>query len=107
MQFLENKVKKAARKGAAFSVGTVIFLVGVGFLTVAAWILLSTWHDALFAATVIGLGYCGLGAIAMGFALRSGKATRLETVKVEQQLSPLQLVLLSFLDGFEQGRRTK
>lgn len=105
---IERKLEVAARKGAAISAGTVLAMVGAAFLTVAAWILLAELHSELFAAGILGLAYCGAAAIA--FALGAGKpAEQMHTndtgrAQSAADLSPLQVVVLSFLQGFERGR---
>ncbi|MDU9005192.1 hypothetical protein QO231_15200 [Sedimentitalea todarodis] len=97
----------AARKGAAFSAGAVFITVGVAFLTVAGWIFLSELRSELFAATILGLVYVGAAAIA--FAAGSGKTVEQTQTsapgRLAAELSPLQIVVLSFVQGFERGRQ--
>lgn len=107
---IEQKVERAARKGAALSAAALLALVGVGFLTVAGWMVLSDLRSDLFAATVIGCVYLGAAAITAAIGLKkpvyhhppAGVRTQ-DTA----DLSPLQLVVLSFIQGFEQGRQNK
>ena len=101
MLLIQNKLEKAARKGAAFSVAGLMALVGMGFLTAAFWMVLSQWRTDLFATTVIGLIYFGAGAVIAALAMRKPPAPP------KPHLSPLQLMIVSFLDGFEQAQRTK
>lgn len=105
---IEQKVEKAARKGAAFSAATVLALVGMAFLTTAGWIILSELHSALFAATVIGFIYVGAAAITLAVGLKKPQHTHSQPtghVSADSDLTPLQLVVLSFLQGFEKGRQ--
>ncbi|MBT9386504.1 phage holin family protein [Pseudooceanicola sp. CBS1P-1] len=68
---LRYSIDRAVRR-AGYSIGAVILLViGWGFLTVAAWLYLSTVKDAMFAALIIGCVYVGLGLILMFLASRS------------------------------------
>ena len=106
---VEKKVAVAARKAALFSVSGLLGLVGAAFLTGAAWLLLVELKSALFAATVIGGVYMGLALI---FAAIGSSSAR----KPVQQhpddpnpngLSPLQLVVVSFLQGVAQGAQAK
>tara|TARA_R110000868_G_scaffold237132_4_gene491340 strand:- start:84209 stop:84577 length:369 start_codon:yes stop_codon:yes gene_type:complete len=57
---------------AGYSLGALILMsIGLGFLTVAAWIYLAQTHDALFAALVIGCAYFGLGLIFLALSART------------------------------------
>lgn len=104
---IERKIEMAARKGAAISAGAALASIGIAFLTVACWIFLSELRSDLFAATILGLVYCGAAAIA--FAVGSGKPaeqTRTdEPAQSAADLSPLQVVVLAFVQGFERGRQ--
>ncbi|MGB3246202.1 MAG: phage holin family protein [Sulfitobacter sp.] len=104
---IEQKVQRAARKGAAFSAAGVLAIVGVAFLTAAGWMVLSELRSPVFAATVIGLIYIGAAAIAVAIGLKKPdnfSATASGKRQPASDLSPLQLVVLSFVQGFEQGR---
>ncbi|MDF3414379.1 hypothetical protein HKX54_07920 [Sulfitobacter sp. M57] len=104
---IEKKVEKAARKGAAFSAAALLGCVGAAFLTAAGWMVLSELRSDLFAATVIGALYLGAAAIAAAAGLkepnRPAKAAQ-QQQQLPQDMTPLQMVVLSFLQGFEQGR---
>lgn len=104
---IEQKVEKAARKGAAFSAAAVFAAVGIAFLTVAAWMVLSELHSDIFAAVVLGFSYLGVAGIVLALGLK--KSSRRVAYQdrphgTESDLSPLQLVVLSFLQGFEEAR---
>ena len=104
---LEHKIEKVAKKTAAFSAGGLLAIVGVGFLTSAAWILLAELETPLFAATTIGLAYVGLALIAFAYGMMAGRDTK-EEKRLQQQaeLSPMQMVAVSFIQGFERGRHS-
>lgn len=110
---IERKMERIARKGAAFSAAGVLVAVGVAFLTVAGWIVLAELRSPLFAATIIGVVYLGAAAIAVAIGLKKPDLPEMHSVAdtVQKQtvsdLSPLQLVVLSFLQGFEQARTKK
>lgn len=53
--------RRVALRSSLGLLGGVFLAVGLGFLTVAGWIALSTTADALTAALVIGGGYFGIG----------------------------------------------
>lgn len=105
---IEKKVEKAARKGAAFSAAALLGCVGAAFLTAAGWMVLSELRSDLFAATVIGALYLGAAAIAAAAGLkepdRPAKAAQQQQQQLPEDMTPLQMVVLSFLQGFEQGR---
>lgn len=104
---VEQKIERAARKGAAFSAATILASVGLGFLTAAAWMVLSELRSAPFAALVIGIGYLGAAAIAAALGTSKKSKDRHQFAQQDElgsDLTPLQLVALSFLRGFEQGR---
>ena len=104
----EQRLASLARKTAWGAAGAVLTLVGIAFLTVAAWLLLAAAQSALFAATVIGCVYLGVGAIALALSARSPHSpTANTTAQQVGDLSPLQLVAVSFLQGLEQGARAR
>lgn len=101
-----KKVERAARKGAALSAAALLGVVGAGFLTAAAWMLLSELRSDLFAAGVIGAAYMGAAGIVAALGLRKPqKEAEQHPSPDTSDLTPLQLVTLSFLQGFEQGRQ--
>lgn len=106
---LERKVEAAARKAALFSAGALLASVGVAFLTVAAWLVLVELKSAIFAALVIGVVYFGTALVV--FAVGSSGSRSASTHQAQHQdlngLSPLQLMAVSFLQGLEQGARSK
>lgn len=106
---VEQKVEAAARKAALVSASALLALVGVAFLTGAAWVVLVELKSAAFAATLIGAVYIGLALI--GFAFSMSVANRPTTQHAMGQnlngLSPLQLIVVSFMQGIEQGTRNK
>lgn len=104
---IEQKVERAARKGAAFSAAAVLGSVGVAFLTSAAWMVLSEVRSETFAATVIGASYLGAAAIAAAVGVKKQPSTKeaFSQTQSASEMSPLQMVILSFVQGFEQGRQ--
>ncbi|WP_139194080.1 hypothetical protein [Pseudorhodobacter antarcticus] len=82
-----------------------LIAVGAGFLTLAAWIYLAATQSALFAAGVIGLVYLGAGAVMLGLAARTPPAPHTAPPDALGGFSPMQLVLVSFLQGMDQGKK--
>jgi Putative Actinobacterial Holin-X, holin superfamily III len=66
----------AARRAAFGAGATAFILVGVGFLTSAAWMMLAQMQSPLFAATVIGCAYVGIGLVGVGIAVSSSDTSR-------------------------------
>lgn len=70
---IEHKLRRTAQKTAIGAVGSILILVGVGFLTAAAWMGLSLIADSLVAASVIGGAYTGVGLIVLGVSSARSK----------------------------------
>lgn len=84
---LEKKAAHAARKtGFAFG-GALFFLIGLAFLTVAAWIYLALTLSTLHAALIIGAAYVGFGLIFFGLA-QSGDTPEFEQPRMAAQTAP-------------------
>ncbi|MGR3454489.1 hypothetical protein [Pseudooceanicola sp.] len=58
----------AAQRAAFNAFGAILLLIGIGFLTVAAWIGLAAAFGTLTAALVIGCVFVGLGLLFMAMA---------------------------------------
>lgn len=110
---IQAKIEDAARRAAFFTVGGILCAVGAGFLTAAAWFMLATSYDAQTAALVIGCVYFGFGLIMMGLGARKNqhKSQRhhasAKSHLPQEDLSPLQLIAVAFLQGFEQGSTSR
>lgn len=64
-------IKSAARRSALSVLGIIFVLIGLAFLTTAAWIALTISADTLTAALVIGGVYTGLGLLILAGATMS------------------------------------
>lgn len=60
---------RAAQTAALTGLGAILAAVGLGFLTVAAWIALAAAKGAVFAALILGGCYAGAGLLIAGLAL--------------------------------------
>ena len=75
---LSRRVDIAIRSAAFSGVGALFLIVGLGFLTVAAWFALATALPPAEVALIIGAGYVGLGLILFAVAafIRAPRAPR-------------------------------
>lgn len=70
MSNLKLRARLAARRAGFSAAGAVLVVIGLGFLTAAAWTALSEARDALFASLVLGAAYLGIGLVFLGLARR-------------------------------------
>ncbi|WP_066707612.1 hypothetical protein [Celeribacter ethanolicus] len=102
---VHTRVARGARRAAWASVGLLLLLVGTGFLTVAAWLVLSALHGAQFAALVIGLLYVGAGLMALALATkRQTPPTPLASPSGPTQQDLFARIALAFGEGVQAGR---
>ncbi|WP_407495456.1 phage holin family protein [Pseudooceanicola sp. MF1-13] len=96
---------KLSLRRAGFGLGgAVLMLIGLGFLTVAAWIALEEARDTQFAALVIGLGYFGLGAVVMALGTRRPRYVAPPVAAATMSLGGLSA---AFAQGFGAGAATR
>ncbi|MBQ1203101.1 MAG: phage holin family protein [Loktanella sp.] len=81
---LQDRARLAARAAAFTVVGVVFALTGLGFLTVALWLALAEYENALMASAVVGVVYLVLGTV---FFLIAG-SRRARSVTPSQQAAP-------------------
>lgn len=100
-----RRARNAARAAAFTAAGVVFGLTGLGFLTVALWILIATYESALVAHAVIGALYLILGFC---FLALGGQSTDAETAPEQPApKSPLLQVAEAFAVGLEAGRAAR
>lgn len=106
---LEQKVEAVARKAVLVSASAILATVGAAFLTGAAWLVLVELRSAIFAASVIGAVYVGVALVLLAVASSSTKTPTAQQPFQQDLngLSPLLLVVMSFLQGIEQGASSK
>lgn len=63
---IKQKAKQTAKRAGLLTGGLVFCVVGVGFLTVAAWIYFANVLSVQLAALIIGGVYVGAGLILIG-----------------------------------------
>lgn len=106
---LQHKAAQSARRAALGGIGLVMICLGVGFLTAAAWLVLSEVRDSQFAALIIGMTYLGLGVIALALSKKSGPPARASDVPPPHAVNsdPEALVAslaVAFYKGFRRGK---
>ena len=69
LENLKASAATTARRSAFGLLAGLALLVGIGFLTVALWIILVTAADSLTAALVIGSIYIGIALIFIAFVM--------------------------------------
>ncbi|SIT80216.1 phage holin family protein [Pontibaca methylaminivorans] len=110
---VERKVAQAARRSALGAVAAIAFLVGLAFLTAAAWIAMAEAASTLAAALLIGFAYLALGAILIAAA--SAMGSRHHTPHVPEHDRPpsyappsgMPPLAQAFLYGMEAGSAAK
>lgn len=78
------QAQAAARRAGFTLVGLVFLFTGLVILSVAGWMVLEQVRDALFATTVVGGAYSGLGLIFL--ALASRRYTRVPVAAPHQAI---------------------
>lgn len=110
MQHLRGSVRRAVRT-AMLSAGAAIFLlIGLLFLTLAAWLYLITVTTTLTAALILGAAYFGVGFLMLALAGSDGSTAR----QAPQQEEPtsaehdgLKNLVMAFLAGITAGQKAR
>ncbi|SEM48193.1 Putative Holin-X, holin superfamily III [Roseovarius tolerans] len=95
------RLRNAARATAFSVMGVVFGLAGLGFLTVALWILLAAHEGVLMAYTVIGALYLVLGFCLMALGAQGGGAE--EPRRAAPPSEPTKDPLVQLAEGFAMG----
>lgn len=101
---LQYKAAQGARRAALGAAGVTLIGVGTGFLTVAAWLVLSALRDAQFAALVIGLVYFGAGGIFVAMSMRPRIPSRSAHVPNVEPTTQAENIAAAFFRGFQTGK---
>ena len=110
MQHLRETVRRAART-AMLSAGAAIFLlIGLLFLTLAAWLCLVTVTTTLTAALILGAAYFGVGFLLLALAGADGNASRQpqqQEAQVSTEHDGLKNLVMAFLAGITAGQKAR
>ncbi len=104
---LRDYARRTSRAVAFSLAGAVFLMIGVGFLTMALWLMLEEVRDAVFAAQVIGSLYVAAGLIF--FAISSFQKRRYRYPPpgyAAAPVDPLMRLIEGFLMGLDAGRRS-
>lgn len=106
---LGARLRIAARATALSIMGVIFGLVGLGFLTVALWILLATHEGVLVAHTVIGALYLIIGICLMliGAQESGAERPRAEDPSPEPGRDPFVQIAEGFATGMQAGRAAR
>ena len=108
---IQDRARQTARATAFSVMGVVFGLVGLGFLTVALWIVVENHESALVAYSVIGALYVVLGFSLMALGAQTGGSpdsghrhdTR-DHAPEEPAKEPLVQIAEGFAVGMQAGR---
>jgi len=97
---LQDHVTTTVQRTALGGFGALLTLVGVGFLSASAFLVLNAEYGAQIACLVLGGAYAGLGLIAIAMACA-------KQPEPERPQSPLIPLAAAFLDGLNEGIATR
>lgn len=103
---VEHRAAKLSRRVVLGLAGAVTLAVGLGFLTVSAWLVLAALNGTVFAAGVIGTAYAGIGLILLALAA-AGPARQDEEAPPEDRYGPFVQMATGFAAGLEAGRAAR
>ncbi|MBU2867785.1 phage holin family protein [Pacificibacter marinus] len=101
----QRQLAQGARRAAWATAGTLMLVVGLAFLTSAAWMVLSALRDAQFAALVIGCVYVGFGGVAVAIGMVSNRVP--DPQPLPRPAGPddtLERMAAAFFTGFQSAK---
>lgn len=104
---IQTHLARGARRALWASVGMVLLLTGLGFLTASAWLVLSAMYGGKFAAMVIGFGYVGAGLIVLGLGAKRNNSPSRCTDPARTPDSLTEQILIAFSGGVQAGKDIK
>lgn len=108
----KHAAARTARRAGLLCGGAVLMIVGLAFLTVSLWLHLSLVYGAVFAATVLGTAYFGIGLLIIGIAAAGERRMPPEDhppVHVNKRPPPADgpAIVEAFLYGMQAGTNAK
>lgn len=107
LQSLQYTVQSAAKRAALSTLAGLMIVVGLGFLTTALFILIASTHSALFATSVIGGIYFGVGLILLAVSMPSRRRRIPHTPAIDPTAAVIAQVTEGFITGLHAGRATR
>ncbi|MGZ2259778.1 phage holin family protein [Roseobacter sp. A03A-229] len=101
---LRRSVRQAAQRFALGSIGALMGLAGLGFLSAAALMLLLTLTDPIMACAIMGGAFLGVGLLMMAVAGASGREDKhLRHQPPQTQAEEMPPLAAAFMQGMAQG----
>jgi|TARA_R100000655_G_scaffold87095_1_gene127238 fatty acid desaturase len=110
MQHLRGSARRAARTAMLSAGAAILLLIGLLFLTLAAWLYLVTVTTAMTAALILGAAYFGVGFLLLALAGSDGSAPRHAPDQGEPAASEhdgLKNLVMAFLAGITAGQKAR
>lgn len=98
-------MKRIATSATLGIISGLFFLIGLAFMTVAAWIALAAEYDTLVAALVIGCVYIAISAVFL--AMMSSRVNRPVPTPPPRESSDTLALIDAFLGGFDAARNRR
>ena len=107
---LRQSIRETAKRFALGSIGALMTLTGLGFLSASALLLLLTVTDPMTACAIMGGAFVGVGLILMVAARSSGsdraRANHTPARASTEEMPPLAAAFMQGMaQGMAQGRR--
>jgi len=107
---MRRRARATARAAAFSAIGVIFALTGLGFLTVALWILIATYESPLVAHAVIGALYLFLGVCFLALGGQKSESRPAEPVESPPQTpakDPILQMAEAFAVGLQAGRAAR
>lgn len=106
---IKDSAARTARKTALGLAAGLFLTVGVGFLTVAAWLVLVPLTSTATAALIIGCTYAGLGFIFLMAAMLGGSPSQASHPEqaVSSEAADATNMIAAFMTGLKAGQSTR
>lgn len=101
---VSRRLRRAALKAELSLAGVICALVGVTFLTIAAWLALAAALSSPAAALILGMAYLGLGLVFLALAGNPPRRSR-HAQATPQAETAVEAFLMGLSAGLGAGRR--
>lgn len=109
MDHLRGRLRRAARAAMLSATAALMLLIGLMFLTLAAWLYLITVTSTLGAALILGAAYLGVGFLLLAIAGSGAQAppAQAEESHTSSEHDGLKNLVLAFLGGITAGQKAR